>query len=152
MLERLDPLGFGEEPHLYLWHACQWGKLDPAKSLRKWDTAWRALRDEAGRQRKALDQLDAMHTAEQSAKIEETPQQSEALPVTACGTSQFTSQAVWLGSLDPGKLSLPLIRRDVRVVEGARLESDFGDAYQATLKHLVALTVQQLTDTRCSSV
>ena len=170
MVERLDQLGF-MEPHHYLWHACQWGKLDPTRSLRKWDTAWRALRDEAGlpglrfhdlrhtvitelaemgvadhvmesitghlsrkmlehyshvridAKRKALDQLDAMHAAEQAATTEETAHEFEALPVTACGTSQSTSQSVWLGSVDRGKLLIPLNRRDVRVVEGARLES-----------------------------
>jgi hypothetical protein len=33
---------------------------------------------------------------------------------------------------------IPLERRDVRVVEGARLESDSGDSHRATLKHIVA--------------
>ena len=29
-------------------HACQWGRFDPTKPMLKWDTVWRALRDEAG--------------------------------------------------------------------------------------------------------
>ena len=73
--------------------------------------------------RKALDQLDAMHATEQAATTEEAAHESESLPVTACGTSQSTSHSVWLGSVARGKLLIPLNRRDVRVVEGARLES-----------------------------
>jgi hypothetical protein len=42
--------------------------------------------------------------------------------------------------------------RDVRVVEGARLESETGEHHQAIPKHLVAQSVQQLPATRCSSV
>ncbi len=41
----------------------------------------------------------------------------------AASTSQSTSQSVWLGSIDRGKLLIPLNRRDVREAEGARLES-----------------------------
>ena len=47
MLERADLLGHTEPEH-YLWPACQWGRYDPTKPMLKWDTAWRALRDEAG--------------------------------------------------------------------------------------------------------
>ena len=36
------------EPEHYLWPACQWGRYDPCNPMLKWDTAWRALRDEAG--------------------------------------------------------------------------------------------------------
>ena len=43
--------------------------------------------------RKALDQLDAMHAAERPPSTEVTLRESEALPVTACGTSQSTSQS-----------------------------------------------------------
>src|SRR5438093_178209 len=50
------------------------------------------------------------------------------------------------------KLLILKIRRDVRVVEGARLESETGDHHQAIPKHLVAQSVQQLPATRCSSV
>ena len=39
------------------------------------------------------------------------------------GTSQFTSQSALAGSPPSAKLLIPLLRRDVRVVEGARLES-----------------------------
>jgi integrase len=47
MFERADLLGHTEPEH-YLWPACQWGRYDATKPMLKWDTAWRALRDEAG--------------------------------------------------------------------------------------------------------
>ena len=47
MVKRADTLGHSE-PHHYLWCASQHHKLDPTKPASKWDTAWRALRDEAG--------------------------------------------------------------------------------------------------------
>ena len=47
MVTRADKLGHSE-PHHYLWCASQHHKLDPTKPASKWDTAWRALRDEAG--------------------------------------------------------------------------------------------------------
>ena len=49
MVRRADTLGHSEPHHyLYLWCASQHHKLDPTKPATKWDTAWRALRDEAG--------------------------------------------------------------------------------------------------------
>jgi integrase len=47
MLKRADALGH-TEPNHYLWCASQHHKFDPTKPARKWDTAWRALRDAAG--------------------------------------------------------------------------------------------------------
>ena len=47
MVKRSDVLGHSEPEH-YLWCASQHHKLDPMKPARKWDTAWRALRDAAG--------------------------------------------------------------------------------------------------------
>jgi integrase len=47
MMDRADALGF-KEPNHYLWFACKWNKLDPTRPMKKWDTAWRAVRDEAG--------------------------------------------------------------------------------------------------------
>ena len=47
ILYRADHMGFKDPDH-YLWPACQWGRFDPTKPIRKWDTAWRALRDAAG--------------------------------------------------------------------------------------------------------
>ena len=57
-------------------------------------------------------------------------------------TSQSRHSLTLSGSPPSGKLLIPLSRRDVRVVEGARLESDFVHAYRATPKHLVAQSVQ----------
>ena len=48
----------------------------------------------------------------------------------------------------------PLIlkRRDVRVVEGARLESDSGDTYRARSKHFFAQSIQRLAALKYSSM
>jgi hypothetical protein len=67
-------------------------------------------------------------------------------------TSQSRHSLRLSGSPPSGKLLIPLERRDVRVVEGARLESDCGDAHQTTLKHLVALAIQPLTHQTCASM
>ena len=47
MVKRAAALGHTAPEH-YLWCASQHHKLDPTKPARKWDTAWRALRDAAG--------------------------------------------------------------------------------------------------------
>lgn len=47
MIERADKLGHTDPAH-YLWCASQHQKFDPTRPARKWDTAWRALRDAAG--------------------------------------------------------------------------------------------------------
>jgi integrase len=47
MVKRADILGHTEPEH-YLWCANQHHTFDPAKPARKWDTAWRALREAAG--------------------------------------------------------------------------------------------------------
>jgi integrase len=47
MMDRADALGF-TEPNHFLWFACKNNKLDPTKPMRKWDTAWRSVRDAAG--------------------------------------------------------------------------------------------------------
>ena len=43
------------------------------------------------------------------------------------------------------KLLILKVRRDVRVVEGARLESDPGDAHLAPPKHFLAQSIQHVT-------
>ena len=53
-------------------------------------------------------------------------------------TSQSRHSLLLQGSPPSGKLLIPLERRDVRVVEGARLENDCGDSRQAILKHLLS--------------
>ena len=71
-------------------------------------------------------------------------------------SDEFTSQSRHSlrlsGSPPSGKLLIPLERRDVRVVEGARLESEMGDAHEVTPKHLVAHSIQRFTPLSCSSM
>jgi integrase len=47
MIERLDTLGLTSPDH-YLWCACKWNQLDATKPQSRWDSAWHALRDNAG--------------------------------------------------------------------------------------------------------
>jgi hypothetical protein len=49
-------------------------------------------------------------------------------------TSQSRHSLTLSGSPPSGKLLIPFERRDVRVVEGARLENDIGDERRATSK------------------
>jgi hypothetical protein len=63
---------------------------------------------------------------EKAKKDEETPAIVE---VSDDLTSQSRHSLRLSGSPPPGKLIIPLERRDVRVVEGARLESDFGERH-----------------------
>ena len=46
MFQRADALGHDSPDH-YLWFKCQWNRFDPTQPLKKWDTAWRALRTQA---------------------------------------------------------------------------------------------------------
>jgi integrase len=47
MRTRAEILGF-VQPNHFVWYARQWGRLDPTRPVRKWDTAWRNLRAKAG--------------------------------------------------------------------------------------------------------
>ena len=58
--------------------------------------------------------------------------------VAADLTSQSRYGLLLQGSPPSGNLLIPLERRDVRVVEGARFENDCGDSRQAILKHLLS--------------
>ena len=51
-----------------------------------------------------------------------------------------------------GRKSLILKRRDVRVVEGARLENDSGDAHRVIRKHFLAQSIQRLPAPECFSM
>jgi hypothetical protein len=75
-------------------------------------------------------------------------------------TSQSRHSLTLSGSPPHGKLLIPLNRpavserqrverRDVRVVEGARLESDSGDSYRATPKHFFTQSIQRLPAAEC---
>ena len=46
MLEKSKTLGF-DKPEHYIWPACRWGRIDPTKPIKKWDSAWRSLRTTA---------------------------------------------------------------------------------------------------------
>ena len=60
-------------------------------------------------------------------------------------TSQSRHSLLLQGSPPSGKLLIPLERRDVRVVEGARLESEARDRHLATPKHANAHAIRGLT-------
>ncbi len=173
MFERADLLGHTEPEH-YLWPACQWGRYDATKPMLKWDTAWRALRDEAGlhglrfhdlrhtvitelaemgvadhvlesisghlsrrmlehyshiridAKRQALDALDTARRAAVGNGNGDGVNEAEIATIVEVGddlTSQSRHSLLLQGSPPSGKLLIPLARRDVRVVEGARLES-----------------------------
>jgi hypothetical protein len=174
MFERADLLGHTEPEH-YLWPACQWGRYDATKPMLKWDTAWRALREEAGlhglrfhdlrhtvitelaemgvadhvlesisghlsrrmlehyshiridAKRQALDGLDNLRRASDTANGNGEPANGAEIEASVEVADDLTSQSrhslVLRGSPPAGKLLIPLARRDVRVVEGARLES-----------------------------
>src|SRR5207244_11915964 len=47
MLKRAKAPGFSAPEH-GIWPASQWNRIDPTRPTRKWDTAWRRLRDIAG--------------------------------------------------------------------------------------------------------
>ncbi len=56
------------------------------------------------------------------------------------------------GSPPSGKLLIPLERRDGRVVEGARLESESGQAHRRTPKHAVVQSFQSTMPLRRASL
>src|SRR6185436_7102450 len=59
-------------------------------------------------------------------------------------TSQSRHSLTLSGSPPHGKLLIPLNRRDVRVVEGARLETDSGELHRKVPKHPFAQSIQRL--------
>ena len=66
-------------------------------------------------------------------------------------TSQSRHSLLLQGSPPSGKLLIPLNRRDVRVVEGARLENKSGDSHRVTQNSYVTPN-HQVPLTRCSLV
>jgi integrase len=47
MRARAEILGFTQPEH-YVWYARQWERFDPNRPVKKWDTAWRNMREKAG--------------------------------------------------------------------------------------------------------
>ena len=104
--------------------------------------------------RQALDALDAARraTAPNGDGNGDGANETEIQTVVEVGddlTSQSRHSLVLRGSPPAGKLLIPLARRHVRVVEGARLENESGDAHQVTPNHLFAQSIQRLPATRC---
>ncbi len=72
------------------------------------------------------------------------------IDVPESATSQSRHSLLLQGSPPSGKLLIPLNRRDVRVVEGARLESETGERDQGISRQLAAHSIQRLAAPRCS--
>ena len=105
--------------------------------------------------RQALDALDAARRALGSNGNENGQNDSEieaVVEVPDSLTSQSRHSLRLSGSPPSDKLLIPLERRDVRVVEGARLESDPGEDHRATPKQFFAQSIQRLSFWNCSSV
>jgi integrase len=117
--------------------------------------------------RQALDALDnARRGAEKNGDENEgsssdtsgdapkTPKNGVEVPLLVALSEGLTSQSRhslrFAGSPPSAKLLIPLARRDVRVVEGARLENEAGDAHRGTSKHAVVQSVQAFTSLQCA--
>ena len=68
------------------------------------------------------------------------------------GVSQFLSQFRFRADPLARKQLILKTRRDVRVVEGARLESNSGEAHRTTLERLVAQSLQRVSAVTSRSV
>jgi hypothetical protein len=106
--------------------------------------------------RQALDALDTLRRGGDAANGNGKPTNDAEVETIVEVTDDLTSQSrhslLLQGSPPSRKLLIPLARRDVRVVEGARLESEIGHAHRATPKHLVAQSIQRFAALRCSSM
>jgi hypothetical protein len=113
--------------------------------------------------RQALDALDAARRAavkngdgDDKGNGNERPANDAEIPTIVEVADDLTSQSRHSlrlsGSPPSGKLLIPLNRRDVRVVEGARLEIDSGRACGRTPKGTKALRLEHFCSHRGSSV
>jgi len=102
--------------------------------------------------RQALDALDDVRRAESNGngKPAKDNEIETIVEVTDDLTSQSRHSLLLQGSPPSGKLLIPLNRRDVRVVEGARLEIDSGRAHQLTPKRTKALSINDFPQHRCA--
>jgi hypothetical protein len=105
--------------------------------------------------RQALDGLDNLRRASDTANGNGKPANDAEIETIVEVTDDLTSQSrhslLLQGSPPSGKLLIPLARRDVRVVEGARLEIDSGHAQLHTPKRTNALHVNDFPQQRCAS-
>jgi integrase len=107
--------------------------------------------------RQALDALDAARRdAAENGNGGEKAKNQEEIPAIVEVSDDLTSQSRHSlrlsGSPPSGKLLIPLERRDVRVVEGARLEIDSGRACGRTPKGTKALRLEHFCSHRGPSV
>ena len=105
--------------------------------------------------RQALDALDAVRrsTAHNGDGNGDGGADQTEIPAIGEVSDDLTSQSrhslLLQGSPPSGKLLIPLNRRDVRVVEGARLENDSGELHQVIQKHLFTQSIQRLPAAEC---
>jgi hypothetical protein len=101
--------------------------------------------------RQALDALDVRgRVLPATNNGDDAPQNSQIktiIDVPESVTSQSRHSLTLSGSPPSGKLLIPLSRRDVRVVEGARLESNSGELHRTIPKHLLAQSPQRVPAT-----
>ena len=106
--------------------------------------------------RQALDGLDNLRRGGDGANGNGKPATDAEIETIVEVADDLTSQSrhslLLQGSPPSGKLLIPLNRRDVRVVEGARLENDSGDAHRVTSKHFIAQSIQRLAALKCASM
>jgi integrase len=97
--------------------------------------------------RQALDALDEQRkrTAAESENTENGAEIEAVIEADEALTSQLRHSLRLSGSPPHGKLLIPLSRRDVRVVEGARLESETRQQHRATPKRLNTHAISDLT-------
>jgi integrase len=85
-----------------------------------------------------------------------TPNNGREIPLLLALAEGLTSQSRHslrlAGSPPSAKLLIPLERRDVRVVEGARLENESGEAHRVIPKDLFAQSIQRLPVAECFSM
>jgi hypothetical protein len=85
-----------------------------------------------------------------------TPNNGQEIPLLLALAEGLTSQSrhslVLRGSPPAGKLLIPLERRDVRVVEGARLENEACRSYQRTANRTNPFAIRHLRSIRCSAI
>jgi hypothetical protein len=104
--------------------------------------------------RQALDALDTARRATAGNGNGDVANEAEIATIVEVGddlTSQSRHSLLLQGSPPSGKLLIPLARRDVRVVEGARLEIDSGRACGRTPKGTNALSINEFPQQRCAS-